>query len=445
MISNAVRFLVRITFQAIKFICLALAITSLADILLQDFKFSDELRHRNSVQFTFWVSMFAQIGVLNFGSFIPSLRNILHQVFCLSRSFIQYVFLAASAAACSARGAGWGGKTTRSRSTSTNRRKHMKRDFTTRPCKQILYWLVAFLLLLAFFSVRPPKIANSNHQQLGGVFSIANSAERTQKVEHLDLCEKMSLLGAAGFLSKIICSSLVVSLAGWIHPLLGLCHPRCLRYTIAIKESKRERDLRLQHSADIFTRKTSFRLRENEPRVKVFSYLNMKSSVNHRSKRVVRRLVCADWNEFYSSESPQHSVEIRRLCSNCFNETSFAALVFVVFCCAASFAAALSLAFCILQVVAFSRFLLIKMLLRPRPGQWLTDHILTTLHCCAASCTAVFAKATCPLVSACTFDSSLAKQVYRVNCASARMHDFSLAKDVVAPARIESTRSKTNC
>ena len=201
--------------------------------------------------------------------------------------------------------------------------------------------------------------------------------------------------------------------------MLCLCHPPTLRYTQAIRESKRERDIRLQHSADIFTRKEFFRLRAIQPRIKVFSYQNMKSAVDNRSKRVVRRLVCEDWNAFYSLESPQHSVEIQRLCSTFFNEISFAALVVVVFCCAAGFAAALSLAFCILQVVAFSRFLLIKMLLRPRPGQWLTDHIMTTLHFCAASCTAVFAKASCPLVSACTFDSSLAKQVYRVNCASA--------------------------
>ena len=38
----------------------------------------------------------------------------------------------------------------------------------------------------------------------------------------------------------------------------------------------------------------------------------------------------------------QHSVEIQRWCNILFNEMYFEALVFVVFCCAASFAAALS-------------------------------------------------------------------------------------------------------
>ena len=48
------------------------------------------------------------------------------------------------------------------------------------------------------------------------------------------------------------------------------------------------------------------------------------------------------------------------------------------------FAAALSLAFCILQVVAFSRFSLVKLLLRPRAVQSACTKILLS---CAASCT----------------------------------------------------------
>ena len=137
----------------------------------------------------------------------------------------------------------------------------------------------------------------------------------------------------------------------------------------------------------------------------------MKSAVDPRSKRVVRRLVCEDWTEFYKLEDPKHFGEIQRWCSIFFNEMYVAAFVFVVFCCAASFAAALSLAFCILQVVALPRFFFIKILLRPRPGQWLTDYILTTLRCCAASCTVVYAKARCTSVSTRVHDSSLAKYV----------------------------------
>ena len=201
--------------------------------------------------------MFAQIGVLNFGSFIPSLRNILHQVFSLSRSFIQYVFLAASAAACSARGAGWGGKTTRPRSTSTKRRKHMKRDLFTRPYKQIIFWLVAFLLVLAFFRVRPPEIGQSNHQ-LGGVFSIANSAAGTQDIKRLalladflSLFEMTCLLGAVcSFIysfSKWICGPL----AGFVYPLLSWLHPPTLKYTHAVSLSSREREILLHYSRSL--------------------------------------------------------------------------------------------------------------------------------------------------------------------------------------------------
>ena len=57
----------------------------------------------------------------------------------------------------------------------------------------------------------------------------------------------------------------------------------------------------------------------------------MKSSADHRSKRVVRRLVCEVWIEFYSLDGPQHSVEIQRVCSILFNEMYIAVLVFVVF------------------------------------------------------------------------------------------------------------------
>ena len=46
-----------------------------------------------------------------------------------------------------------------------------------------------FLLLLATFRPRPPEV----NKIVGGVFVDANSAERRQKVEHLDLCKKMSL------------------------------------------------------------------------------------------------------------------------------------------------------------------------------------------------------------------------------------------------------------
>ena len=98
----------------------------------------------------------------------------------------------------------------RSRSHSTSPRKHVKRDFSTRTCKEILFWLVAFLLLLAFFRVRPPENGKGSEiNSLGGYFRIATSAERTQQVERLDFCATISLLCAVGFLSECICSSVV--------------------------------------------------------------------------------------------------------------------------------------------------------------------------------------------------------------------------------------------
>ena len=264
--------------------------------------------------------------------------------------------------------------------------------------------------MLAFFKVRPPECIDSRKAHLlGGYFN----HERTSHASQIDLLpiESFGALISAAIWTWILCRNLVGLLAGWIYPLFCLCHPPTLRYTHAIRESKRERDIRLQHSADIFTRKNALRLQAIQPRIKVFSYHNMKSAVDPRSKRVVRRLVCEDWTEFYKLEDPKHFGEIQRWCSIFFNEMYVAAFVFVVFCCAASFAAALSLAFCILQVVALPRFFFIKILLRPRPGQWLTDYILTTLRCCAASCTAVYAKARCTSVSTRVHDSSLAKYV----------------------------------
>ena len=90
----------------------------------------------------------------------------------------------------------------------------------------------------------------------------------------------------------------------------------------------------LQHAADIFTRKEFFRLRAIKPKSNVFSYPNMKSSVDHRSKRVVRKLVCENWLEFYSLEGPQHACDFQRLCSMLFNEMNCAALLFgIIFLC----------------------------------------------------------------------------------------------------------------
>ena len=117
-----------------------------------------------------------------------------------------------------------------------------------RPELRRFCWLLLFLLLLATFRPRPPEV----NRIVGGIFEDANHVERTQQGEHLDLCLAMSLLGAVGFISKFMCSSLVYSLAGWTYLLLGLCHRLVFRYTHAIRECKRERDIRLQHSTDIF-------------------------------------------------------------------------------------------------------------------------------------------------------------------------------------------------
>ena len=156
---------------------------------------------------------------------------------------------------------------------------------------EILYWLVALLLLFACFKVRPPECIDLRKAHLlGGYFNDG----RTFHALHVDLIpiKSFGALISAAIWTWILYRNLVGLLAGWIYPLLCLCHPPTLRYTHAIRESTRERDIRFQLSADIFTRKEFFELRAIEPRIKVFSYLNMKSSADHRSKRVVRRLVC---------------------------------------------------------------------------------------------------------------------------------------------------------
>ena len=94
--------------------------------------------------------------------------------------------------------------------------------------------------------------------------------------EHAMPLDILEIAGLATW-AWILCRNVFNLLAGLIYPLLCLCHPPTLRYTHAIRESKRERDIRFQHSADIFTRKES----------------------------------CEDWIEFYSLEGAQHSVEIQ--------------------------------------------------------------------------------------------------------------------------------------
>ena len=77
---------------------------------------------------------------------------------------------------------------------------------------------------------------------------------------------------------------------------------------MVIKESKREFDIRLQHSANIYRRKKIDQLRSLRPRLKVFSFLNMKSFADRSERVLVRKLVAPDvgWDELYSS-SDQHS------------------------------------------------------------------------------------------------------------------------------------------
>ena len=176
-----------ITFiKAIKCICLAFAITSLASVLLHDLKFSDELRHRDLIQLSFWASVFAQIGVRTFGLFIPNLRDAWHQVsFCSSRCFICLLSLAAAPVT-------WFtlllvGYFSRDSRTSRRRRTSspntwMNLTIRCRPELRRFCWLMLFLLLLATFRPRRPEV----NKILGGVFEDANSAERTQKVEHLN-------------------------------------------------------------------------------------------------------------------------------------------------------------------------------------------------------------------------------------------------------------------
>ena len=150
--------------KAIKCICLAFAITSLASVLLHDLKFSDEIRHRDLIQLSFWASVFAQIGVRTFGLFIPSLRDAWHQVsFCSSRSFICLLSLAAAPVTwltpLLVRYFNRDSRTSRRRRTSSPS-TWMNLTIRCRPELRRFCWLLLFFLLLATFRW-PPRSQHS--------------------------------------------------------------------------------------------------------------------------------------------------------------------------------------------------------------------------------------------------------------------------------------------
>ena len=147
--------------KAIKCICLAFAITSLASVFLHDLKFSDELRHRDLIQLSFWASVFAQIGVRTFGLFIPSLRDAWHQVsFCSSRSFICLLSLAAVPVSwltpLLVRYFNRDSRTSRRRRTSSTS-TWMNLTIRCRTELRRFCWLLLFLASVGHFPTPPPR------------------------------------------------------------------------------------------------------------------------------------------------------------------------------------------------------------------------------------------------------------------------------------------------
>ena len=162
-------------------------------------------------------------------------------------------------------------------------------------------WLLLFLLLLAIFRPRPPEISIA----VGGMFVDENNREPTHP--HDSLITNLGAICATASTSVLICRWVIGSLANVCWWTFTLIFPPALRYTMVIKESKREFDIRLQHSATIYRREKIDQLRSLRPRLKVFSFLNMKSFADRSERVLVRRLVAPDvgWDEFYSS-SDQH-------------------------------------------------------------------------------------------------------------------------------------------
>ena len=107
-------------------------------------------------------------------------------------------------------------------------------------------WLLLFLLLLAIFRPRPPEISIA----VGGMFADESNRERTQH-PHDSLITNLGAICATASTSVLICRWVIGSLANVCWWTLTLIFPPALRYTMVIKESKREFDSRLQHSATI--------------------------------------------------------------------------------------------------------------------------------------------------------------------------------------------------
>ena len=166
-----------------------------------------------------------------------------------------------------------------------------------------------FCLLLLMFTLpaylnidKIVDMTKMSPKVVGGVF---NESPRIIP-PHDSLITNLGAVCATASTLTLICRWIIGSLASVCWWIFSLISPPTLRYTVAIKESKREYDIRLKHSATIYRRKEIDRLRSLHPRIKVYSFLNMKSFADRRERLLVRRLVApvGGWEMFYASTRP---------------------------------------------------------------------------------------------------------------------------------------------
>ena len=250
--SNFLRALVQHVFRG-KRQCITIFFTLMtlsASLTLQELKRSDELRYQENQQVLFRVFSFGILLIISFGP-----------IYCISyRFYLVLVWLLNKLS-------NWLGGLLASVDAVVVRLSQLLARYCSSPCKQarrrnrqpserrqshreILYWLVALLLVLACFKVRPPECIDSRKAQLLGEYF---KDGRTMHALHVDLLpiESFGALISAAIWTWILYRNLVGLLAGWVYPFLAWLHPPTLRYTHAVSLSSREREILLHYSRSL--------------------------------------------------------------------------------------------------------------------------------------------------------------------------------------------------
>ena len=149
-----------------------MALGALHSLTLQELKRSDEMRYLENQQVIFRLLLFGIMLSISIGSiYFISYRFYLVLVWLLSKLFSRLGCLLASADVVVVR---LSQLLSRYHSSPCKqaRRRGRRPSERRRSHREILYWLVAFLLLLAFFKVRPPECIDSRKAHLlGGYFN----------------------------------------------------------------------------------------------------------------------------------------------------------------------------------------------------------------------------------------------------------------------------------